>query len=248
MNDRLWIVLPCAGAGSRFAEVDGHVPEFATPAAVKQYAPLGNGTVLGVVLERMLELQPARIVLVVARGDEAWRRCVPEHGRDRIVSVLGGTTRSASVLNGVRALAGDAAEADWVMVHDVARPCITHAQCVRLLAAVANDKAGGLLAVPVTDTIKQGSGDGSHAVALRTIPRAGLWAAQTPQVFRFGVLHAALAAAVAATTPVTDEAGAVELLGLQPRLVPGSVENLKITWPEDLARAAAILAARSLDA
>ena len=161
-----------------------------------------------------------------------------------MVSATGGAERAASVLSGLRGLAGHAADTDWVMVHDVARPCVTRADCVRLLTAVANDVAGGLLALPVTDTVKQVGSDEYGVFALRTVPRDDLWSAQTPQVFRFGVLRQALLAAMASGGPITDEASAVEQLGWRPRLVRGSATNLKITWPEDLTRAAVIIAAQ----
>jgi 2-C-methyl-D-erythritol 4-phosphate cytidylyltransferase len=146
-----------------------------------------------------------------------------------------------SVLNGLVALAGEAHENDWVLVHDAARPCLRRADLERLISTLADDAVGGLLAVPVGDTLKRADTTGEHA--LETLERRGLWAAQTPQMFRFALLRRALDDAVRAGRSVTDEAGAVESLGERPRLVPGSPCNIKVTRPEDLDLAKAILIA-----
>jgi 2-C-methyl-D-erythritol 4-phosphate cytidylyltransferase len=127
---------------------------------------------------------------------------------------------------------------DWVLVHDAARPCLDDATLGRLIDALSGDEVGGILAVPVADTLKRAGDDGRIAA---TEARDGLWQAQTPQMFRHGVLARALAGA----GDVTDEAAAVEALGLRPRLVQGSSRNLKVTYPEDVAVAAALLAGAS---
>ena len=142
----------------------------------------------------------------------------------------GGDTRRQSVLNGLLAMRPQLADDDWVLVHDAARPGLSAALVDRLIAAVRDDEVGGLLALPVVDTLKRGD---SEQRACATVPRVGLWAAQTPQMFRYGLLKKALEAAA----DVTDEAGAVEAMGLFPRLVPGSVRNMKVTLPGDLALA-----------
>jgi 2-C-methyl-D-erythritol 4-phosphate cytidylyltransferase len=141
------------------------------------------------------------------------------------------------VYEGLRALDGEAVDSDWVLVHDAARPCITAALLDRLIDAVLPDDVGGILALPVADTLKAAGPRGRIA---RTVDRAGLWQAQTPQMFRLGVLRRALESADLAA--VTDEASAVESLGLQPLLVEGDVTNLKVTWGRDAALAELILA------
>ena len=137
------------------------------------------------------------------------------------------------------------ADDDWILVHDAARPCVPRDALARLVEHLRDDATGGLLAIPVADTLKRGDGDADAPRVAATVARAGLWQAQTPQMFRFGVLRRAFAAESALAC--TDEAQAVEALGLAPRLVRGSPANLKITYPEDLALAAAILAAQSAE-
>jgi 2-C-methyl-D-erythritol 4-phosphate cytidylyltransferase len=155
----------------------------------------------------------------------------------------GGETRARSVANGLRAMAvelGDQTEIsrDWVLVHDAARPCLTVALVEKLIAEVGEDDAGGLLAVPVADTLKRAF-DGSRV--LETVPRESLWQAQTPQMFRHHLLLDALDFA----PEVTDEASAIEALGLSPRLVAADVSNLKVTYPLDLQLAGWILENRA---
>jgi 2-C-methyl-D-erythritol 4-phosphate cytidylyltransferase len=151
---------------------------------------------------------------------------------------VGGATRAATVLHGLQALRERGAlDHDWVLVHDAARCLLQPAWVERLVMACAADEVGGLLAVPVSDTLKR-----EHdSRVLLTLSRRGLWAAQTPQMFRLGLLQRALARSGA---QVTDEASAVEALGLRPQLVPGEWENLKVTWPADLPLAERLLATR----
>jgi 2-C-methyl-D-erythritol 4-phosphate cytidylyltransferase len=147
----------------------------------------------------------------------------------------GGATRAESVRNGLRAMAGPVAGRDWVLVHDAARPCLPRDALARLIDSLIADPVGGLLALPVADTLKRS--DPQQRV-LETASREGLWSAQTPQMFR----HAALLAALHAAGPsVTDEAQAIEASGAQPRLVRGDPRNLKVTWPEDVALAECFL-------
>jgi 2-C-methyl-D-erythritol 4-phosphate cytidylyltransferase len=150
----------------------------------------------------------------------------------------GGETRRDSVYNGLVAAMAEVAADDWVLVHDAARPCLPATDLGRLLSEVQADDVGGILALPVAETVKRASGD--RIVA--TEDRAQLWLAQTPQMFRAGLLAQALQRAKGA---VTDEASAVEQMGLKPRIVAGSRENLKVTWPGDLAIAEAILRGRA---
>ncbi len=148
----------------------------------------------------------------------------------------GGETRAESVRNGLRALRDRVAAHDWILVHDAARPCLPAAVIDRLIATLAGDAVGGIAALPVADTLRRADAD--HRIAA-PIPRAGLWAAQTPQMFRHGILLDALERCDLST--VTDEAGAVEALGRTPRLVEGDPANLKVTYARDLALAAQLL-------
>ena len=218
-----WAVLAAAGSGSRFG---GALP--------KQYATLAGKTVLEHSLSALCAMPEIRgVALVVAENDQIW----PELNLavdPRVQIVTGGAERADSVLNGLRALAQHADENDWALVHDAARPCVRPADMSALLNELADDKVGGLWALPMVDTIKQAR-DGQ---VLETIPRETLWRAQTPQVFRFGLLVGALADMAASGEQVTDESAAVERQGHKPKLVVGSRRNLKITQQEDLELAA----------
>lgn len=153
----------------------------------------------------------------------------------------GGRERSDSVLNALQSLQGLADEQDWVLVHDAVRPCVRLDDIARLLQEVADHPCGGLLAVPVSSTLKRSDAAGD---IVATLPRDHVWQAATPQAFRLGALRQALQAAVQAGVAITDEASAMELAGHAPRLVRGSADNIKITYPEDLLLAELILAAQ----
>lgn len=157
----------------------------------------------------------------------------------------GGAERAVTVLNGLRALAGMARADDLVAVHDAARPCVRHTDLLRVIAAATANNDGALLARPVAETVKRS--DGGNRVDA-TADRRGLWLAQTPQVFRFAVLRAALERALAAAVSITDEASAIEYQGGHPELVMGSADNIKITLAEDLRLAALYLADRAEEA
>jgi 2-C-methyl-D-erythritol 4-phosphate cytidylyltransferase len=173
------------------------------------------------------------VLVVVAPGDE---RMPP--GAAYSVVALGGATRAQTVANGLDELhRRGAADTDWVLVHDAARCLVTPTLVDRLIDACAGDDVGGLLAQPLADTLKAEA----HGRVAATLPRQHKWLAQTPQMFRLGLLRRALAQA---GPSVTDEASAIEALGLQPRLVPGSAHNFKVTWPEDFDLAEAVLANR----
>ncbi len=180
-----------------------------------------------------------RAYVVLSPGDEWWRGYDWSGFSPKLTPLfVGGRTRAESVGNGLQVLAAELAADDWVLVHDAARPCLTHALLLRMLETLQDDAVGGLLAVPVADTLKLG--DASNKV-VRTQSRDFLWQAQTPQMFRFALLHRALTAAGGAPT---DEAQAVEAQGLAPRLVPSDNRNFKVTYPDDLELAALVLAAR----
>ena len=182
-------------------------------------------------------------LVVLAPGDTQFEANATDfHGEHAWVARCGGATRAATVANGLAELQRRGARAsDWVLVHDAAR-CLLRADWVdRLIDACRGDAVGGLLALPLADTLKQARAGRVE----RTLERGDKWAAQTPQMFRLGLLQQALAVAGAA---VTDEASAVEFAGHAPMLVPGELENFKITWPQELALAARLLSARELEA
>jgi 2-C-methyl-D-erythritol 4-phosphate cytidylyltransferase len=222
---RFHALIPAAGGGTRFL---APVP--------KQYALLHGKPVLLHAIERLSTHFPlASLHLLLAPADHLYDHAV---GPQAHVTPLrcGGATRAETVRHGLEALAAIARDEDWVVVHDAVRPCIEGASLERLRAELADDPVGGLLAVPMASSLKRA--DTGQRV-LRSESRDGLWHAQTPQMFRFAVLRAAF------TQPdvdhVTDEAQAVEALGVRPRLVLGSRTNVKITYPDDLDLAAAIV-------
>jgi len=177
----------------------------------------------------------AGVVVVISPEDGWWDSYDWSDFANLTVLRQGGATRAQSVLNGLQAMADEVAETDWVLVHDAARPCLSQALLDKLLAELAADPVGGILAVPVADTLKRASEGGRIR---ETVSRNHLWAAQTPQMFPRGLLTRAL---LQAGTGVTDEASAVEALGLSPRLVERDLTNLKVTYPRDLEVAAWLL-------
>ncbi len=228
-SPRLHALVPAAGSGSRL----GH-------ALPKQYLPLAGKPLLRHTLDALASSPRLHAIHVVLAPDDALFEAAMGndlHAHARALRV-GGATRAESVRNGLRALRGEAAESDWVLVHDAARPCLSATLIHRLVEAVLPDAVGGILALPVADTVKVQ--DEARRIA-GTVDRHGLWLAQTPQMFRFGLLLEALESADPAT--VTDEASAVQALGHRPLLVEGDVTNLKVTWSGDAALAACILAA-----
>jgi 2-C-methyl-D-erythritol 4-phosphate cytidylyltransferase len=197
----------------------------------KQYLGLAGEKVIDLTLSTLVDHpRVAGVVVALDPADRHW----PETryaGHPRVWTVAGGRERCQSVLNALAAVAGRATEDDWVLVHDAARPCLRRADLDRLIVGLADDPVGGILGVPVRDTMKQ-AGPADRIAA--TVPREGLWHAFTPQAFRLGLLRRALEAALDAGRSVTDDASAVELLGLRPRLIEGHADNIKITRPEDL--------------
>jgi 2-C-methyl-D-erythritol 4-phosphate cytidylyltransferase len=221
-------LVPAAGSGSRLGS--------STP---KQYLPLAGRPMLHHTLSR-LAANPRieQVFVVLAPGDAGFPAECREGLEERIQPLYcGGETRAASVYNGLIAARDAIGGDDWVLVHDAARPCLSAEALERLMREVGDDDAGGLLAIPVADTLKRADGDVRVEATER---REGLWQAQTPQMFRYGFLIEALRRSGASTA--TDEASAVERLGLKPRLIMGEVRNLKITYPQDLELAELILA------
>ncbi|AMC35729.1 2-C-methyl-D-erythritol 4-phosphate cytidylyltransferase [Janthinobacterium sp. B9-8] len=222
---RMIALIPAAGSGSRMVS--------ATP---KQYLDLAGKPLIWhtlCALAKVSELD--RIVVVISPEDEWWESFDWREFKRLEVLRCGGASRAESVLNGLRALQGPD---DWVLVHDAARPCLDPALVSQMIAELANHPVGGILAVPVADTLKLAQA-GQHIA--HTHPRDGLWQAQTPQMFRVAQLAHALA--IGMGPDITDEASALEKLGLQPKLIMGSPWNLKVTYPQDLRLAELILAA-----
>ena len=235
---RLIALVPAAGAGARFG---GTMP--------KQYADLSGRPLLAWTLDRLAAALPlATLVVALEPEDRHYESAIGV--RPGIEALrCGGATRAATVTNAMVAWSGGWRDDDWVLVHDAARPCVPASALQRLLRELADDPVGGLLAVPVADTLKR-EDPADAARVLRTEARSGLWQAQTPQMFRAGVLQRALEGpgAVAAT----DEAQAVEALAAsgacaRPRLVTGSSLNIKVTYAADLMLAAAIIAQQSTE-
>ena len=231
---RCFALVPCAGVGRR-AGAEGP----------KQYASVAGRSVVAHTLAALVAVREIEATLVVlAPEDRVFESHAPRFEGPRAwVARCGGATRAASVANGLAHLRErGAADNDWVLVHDAAR-CLVRASWVQaLIDTCLSDEVGGLLALPLADTLKQAGGDAAAERVAATVPRAGKWLAQTPQMFRLGLLRLALAKA---GPEVTDESSAVEALGLAPRLVPGDLENLKLTWPADFALAARLLQTRT---
>ena len=198
----------------------------------KQYLSLMNRPILQLTLERLGSYAPLQGIIVGIALDDAYWPTLPHDLPKVRGSFPGGRERAHTVLNGLSALLQHhAAPDDWVLVHDAVRPCVRHADIDKLLHNVDRHPDGGLLGLPLTDTVKRVD---AAARVLETAPRAELWRALTPQVFPIARLKLALEAAMAQGRPVTDEAAAIELAGGHPRMVAGHADNIKITLPTDL--------------
>ena len=229
----VFALIPAAGMGMRMSSD-----------APKQYLRLAGRPMLWHAVRAVCMPPVESVFVVLAPGDAGFAEHDWSEFEDRIEPLYcGGHTRRDSVYNGLVAAMGEIEADDWVLVHDAARPCLPQADLRRLLSECAADQIGGILALPIADTVKRIAKDeaGTQRVSA-TEDRTQLWLAQTPQLSRAGL--GARARARARGTP-TDEAAAVEQLGLKPRLVVGSRENLKVTWPEDLAIAENILKGRA---
>lgn len=226
-TSRHFALIPAAGVGLRLGNT---LP--------KQYMPLAGKPMLQYALDTFTACKViAHTFLVVSPNDDYiddFLAVQPQLTGKLTVLRNGGATRQESVLNGLQDIRSQVDDADWILVHDAARPGLDDALLTRLIDALHDDPVGGLLALPVVDTLKRGSlNDGGRVEA--TISRHALWAAQTPQMFRYGLLRQALEHA--GSSNITDDAGAIEQLGLQPRLIEGSLRNLKVTLAHDIALA-----------
>jgi len=201
----------------------------------KQYLPLAGRSVIEHTLDTLFSCtRLAGVVLVVAADDSRWSAIQPRYADRNLQYVSGGAERGRSVLNALCHLATYAHPEDWVLVQDAARPCVRLGDIEALIAALQDDSDGGLLGVPVSDTMKRVDPDGRISA---TVDRETLWHAQTPQMFRLGQLQKALEQALDQDATVTDEASAMELAGYRPRMVQGHADNIKITVPANLALA-----------
>lgn len=200
----------------------------------KQYLPLAGLQVINHSLNALLQHSLLKGVVVVLNIQDTWWDSTVISTDKILISVLGGKERCHSVLNGLTALQAHVQPDDWVLVHDAARPCVSNSDLDILMNELADDSVGGLLAIPVRDTIKRADSNGRVAA---TVNRSELWHALTPQMFRFGMLLSALRQAIDRRLLITDEASAIEAAGLAPRLIEGRADNVKITYPEDLALA-----------
>lgn len=225
-----YVVIPAAGTGSRMGA-----------SKPKQYLPLLNKPLIAHCLETFAASDLIDHVFVVLSADDRdWQQQMAGVQLSDKLTCLhcGGDTRAQTVMNGLLAIADQAQEEDWVLVHDAARPGLNQALLSKLVNTLKTDEVGGLLALPLADTLKKMCNDKDSPTVQKTLPRAGLWQAQTPQMFRYAMLKEALQKTQ--TTP-TDEAQAIENMGYYPKLVTGALRNLKVTYPQDLTVAAALM-------
>lgn len=227
-SEQFFGLIPAAGAGERMGS-----------AKPKQYLELlGRPMLYHSVKALLADARIAIVFVVLAPADQEFKRHPWAEFGERVAPLYcGGATRHDSVLNGLVAASSTVEPEDWILVHDAARPCLGEQELQRLLDTLAADEVGGILGVPVADTLKRADASGRIQA---TEPREHLWQAQTPQMFR----HDLLLQALSRTAKLSDEAGAIEALGLAPKLVQGSAANLKVTYPEDLQLAQTILANR----
>ncbi|TWC65295.1 2-C-methyl-D-erythritol 4-phosphate cytidylyltransferase [Burkholderia sp. SJZ115] len=229
VTPRLFALIPCAGTGSRSGS-----------ALPKQYRTLAGRALLHYTLAAFDALSELAQTLVVISPDDPHFDARRFSGLRFAVSRCGGASRQASVLNGLMQLVEfGATDADWVLVHDAARPGITPALIRTLISTLKDDPVGGIVALPVADTLKRVPAGGDEIA--RTEARDGLWQAQTPQMFRIGMLREAILAAQRDGHDLTDEASAIEWAGHAPRVVQGNLRNFKVTYPEDFDLAEAFL-------
>lgn len=223
-SPRYWAVIPAAGLGKRLGA-----------GRPKQYLSLAGKPILAHTIDRLRQHpRLSGVVVVVSADDRFWPTLTLAPAKSRLMVTVGGAERCYSVLNGLLFLQACAHAEDWVLVHDAARPLLRQADVDALIDQLASHPVGGLLGIPVSDTIKRAAAEGDLH---ETVDRSQLWRAFTPQMFRLGMLTTALQQSLAAGGLVTDEAQAMERAGYRPRMVEGHGDNIKITRPEDLALA-----------
>lgn len=223
---KLWAVVPAAGSGRRFSTTD-----------LKQYQLIENKTVLEHSIERLNSLALEGYILAIAEGDDIAVK-LPLIEKEKAHFCQGGAERVNSVLNALNYLSNIAEPEDWVLVHDAARPCVSHSCLQALVDLAIQQQQSAILAIPVRDTLKRVV----HAVQItETVSREQLWQAQTPQVAQLGVLKSALEQALLDQVVITDEASALEHIQAPVQVVMGRADNIKITYPSDLDLARLIL-------
>ncbi|MDG2420916.1 MAG: 2-C-methyl-D-erythritol 4-phosphate cytidylyltransferase [Gammaproteobacteria bacterium] len=223
---RIWAILPAAGIGRRFGS-----------ALPKQYLNLCGIPVILHAINRLLELQEIEKVIVSLHPDDQyWYGLNIE--TPKVETILGGDERADSVANALESLEGIAENTDWVAVHDAVRPCLTTSDLKKIISELKDENVGGILASPIVDTLKRTD---ENMKITKTLDRNQVWSALTPQVFRYDILKKALSVQRERSAVATDEAGAVEALGYQPRIIPGEPTNIKITEEKDLALAEHII-------
>ncbi|MFW5426522.1 MAG: 2-C-methyl-D-erythritol 4-phosphate cytidylyltransferase [Methylophagaceae bacterium] len=222
-NQTVWAIVPAAGIGSRM-QAD----------RPKQYLELEGSTVLEHTLQRLASHDRVKGIIVAVAENDPWWAQVSVNSDTPIHVVVGGKERADSVYNALKALAKLSDDDPWVLVHDAARPCLRHQDIDQMLSKLASHPVGGILGIPITDTVKRAGADNEIT---ETVMREGLWRASTPQMFRLNTLKDALQMAKQQQLIVTDEASAIELAGLKAIMVEGHSDNIKITVPQDLALA-----------
>lgn len=228
---RLWVVIPAAGSGSRMQQ-----------SHPKQYLSIQGVTIIEHTLNAFLaKPEIARIMVCIAQNDQHFNQLAVADN-PRVATTLGGSSRALSVLNGVNALAAD--DQDWVLVHDAARPCLSVNLLDSLIQQLKSDEIGGILAVPANDTLKRAN---SEQRIESTMDRSTIWQAQTPQMFRYGLLKNAINHSISNNIEITDEASALESMGYMPKLIKGDARNLKVTTPDDIDLAEFLLNSKYLN-
>ncbi|MDP3210652.1 2-C-methyl-D-erythritol 4-phosphate cytidylyltransferase [Methylotenera sp.] len=222
---RFHVIIPAAGSGSRMGAD-----------APKQYLSLNGKSLIQHVIKVFDQATKINSIhIILNEGDAHWRSTYLNLSGKAQVHYCGGDTRASTVLNGLKAIEAQVEMDDWILVHDAARPGLSNLLLKHLLSTLENDDVGGLLALPLADTLKRAD---SEKRVSATVPRTDLWQAQTPQMFRYVTLKKAL---TEFNGSPTDEAEAIEALGLKPKLVAGELRNLKVTYPQDLAVLSALL-------
>ena len=221
--NKYWGIVPAAGVGKRM-QAD----------RPKQYLPLNNITVIEQTLTRLLEVKSISAVVVAISKEDPYWPTLEISSNPRIYTAAGGKERADSVLSALNSIADKADDNDWVLVHDAARPCITQSDVEYLINELQDHPVGGILGLASHDTLQ--SVDNNLAIS-GTVDRSKIWRAFTPQMFRYAALKHALQEAADKGWIMTDDASAMELQGMQPKIIAGRADNLKITRPEDLALA-----------
>lgn len=223
----IWVIVPAAGSGQRMRS-----------SLPKQYLPIKGVTILEHTINKFLSMDIIAGVIVALAPNDTRFESLAIASHPKVTTTTGGAERSESVLSALGVLKSKILANDWVLVHDAARPCITQAAVKALIEAVKDHSVGGILGVPVSDTLKHVD----HQLMIEsTVDRQNIWQAQTPQLFRYGILLESLRLALNLGNAVTDEASALEMSGYQPQIVAGHRDNIKITHSEDLAIAEFVL-------